>query len=105
MGAIVVLVLTTGGDAGSPLDRILPETAILRIRMLTIRDGMSSDEVIRRLGLKNRWPTGARFTVSYHDATYPIGETHSLRVGYSLKDGPGLAHGLSEITLKRNHPK
>lgn len=105
MGAIVVLVLATGGESGSLLDRVLPETAIIRIRMLTIREGMSQEEVSRRLGLKDRIPSFSRFTISHHDSTYPIGETHSLTVGYSLKDGPGLTYGLSEITLKRNRAK
>jgi hypothetical protein len=99
MSAVVVLVLAIGGDTGSPLDRVLPETVVLRIRMLALRDGMSEAEVSRWLGLKNRLPSIAAWTVSNHFVSYPIGKTHDLRLWYSLKDGPGLTHGLSEITL------
>jgi hypothetical protein len=105
MGAIVVLVLATSGDAGSPLDRVLPETVGLRIRMLTLRDGMTTDEVKRQLGLKGQIPSIIASTVSSSRVCYPIGETHTLSLWYSLKAGPGIVHGLSEVTLKPNRPK
>ena len=98
MGAAIVLLLAIG-DTASPLDRVLPEAVVLRVRMLTLKDGMSQDEVSRRLGLKNRRINRGGGTITHQYVNYPIGETHDLRVIYSLPDGSGNTYGLTRITL------
>jgi hypothetical protein len=104
MSAVVMLVLAIG-DVGSPVDQVLPETIVLRIRMLGLRVGMPQDEVSRRLGLQDRVPSGVRFTVSNSGVYYPIGKAHILIASYSLNDGRELVHGLRTITLELNPPK
>jgi hypothetical protein len=98
MGVVTLLVLVVGGESGSPLDRVLPEPVVMRIRMLTLREGMSQGEVVRRLGLRDR-PTDFRAaTVSNSRFAYSIGCTHLLRLDYTAQ-GRGISHGLWKATL------
>ena len=99
MGVVTLLVLVVGGESGSPLDRVLPEPVVMRIRMLTLRDGMSDGEVVRRLGLRGRPADYYASTVSNSRAVYSIGRTHLLRLDYTLR-GTGISHGLSKATLE-----
>ena len=98
MGVVTLLVLVVGGESGSPLDRVLPEPVVMRIRMLTLRKGMSDGEVVRRLGLRDRPADFRAATMSNSRAVYSIGRTHKLIVDYSLQ-GPGLSHGFNKATL------
>src|SRR5262245_25252352 len=99
MNVIVAAVLLTGGESATIVDRILPETVVLRIRMSTLRNGMSDDEVRRLLGLTNRLASSYRGTISHCRVTFSIGETHELTLDYSLKKGEGLVHGFTKATL------
>ena len=98
MGVVVALALSIGGDPGLPLERVLPEPVAVRIRMLSLREGMSGAEVRRRLGLKDRPLTGYCSTVSTSIARFAVGRTHELTLVYSSS---GLAPGtLSKATLE-----
>jgi len=99
MDVLVALALVLGGHSGSPVDRVLPEVVSTRIRLLTVREGMSQEETIRRLGLKGRSPTVAAATMTNSRFIYPIGRAHELTIWYSLRDGPGISHGLTQATL------
>jgi hypothetical protein len=108
MGVILVLALAPDGVAGLPLERILPEPVALRVRMLSLREGMSAAEVHRRLGLEDRMKGIYAYTVifastvSHSYAIYPIGQTRRLRLDYALT-GRGLSHGLTKATLEESH--
>jgi hypothetical protein len=105
MGVVTLLVLTIGGASGSPLDRVVPEPVAMRIRMLSLRDGMSGAEVDRRLGLNDRLPGYFAATISNSTAMYSVGQTHQLRLDYSLLPGPGISHGLRKATLEAKPAK
>ena len=100
MGAIATLVLVLGGEPGLPIDRVLPEPVAIRIRMLGLREGMSVTEVRSRLGLKDRTADHIAATVSNSRIVYSVGQTHRLRLDYSLLPGPGISHGLTNAVLE-----
>jgi hypothetical protein len=100
MGIVLALALVLDRTAGLPAERILPEPVAVRIRMLSLRDGMSGAEVVQRLGLKGRTPDYCASTVSNSTTVYSVGQTHRLRLDYSLLQGPGISHGLRKATLE-----
>lgn len=53
MELAVAAVLILGGDSAIPVQRVLPEAVVIRVRMLSLKDGMLPEEVSMRLGLKN----------------------------------------------------
>jgi hypothetical protein len=105
MGVVTTLVLLLGGESGSPLDRVLPEHVVMRVRLATLQKGMSHDEVIRRLGLKGREATSFAATVTNSRRLYEVGRTHQLALWYTIQDGPGIRHGFVEAILTRNVDK
>lgn len=98
MGVVTLLVLTVGGESGSPLDRVLPEPVVLHIRMLALREGMSPSEVERRIGLKDLCPISGRGTISNWDEVYAVGTTHRLTLEFSLTGRD--SYGLHKATLR-----
>jgi hypothetical protein len=99
MGIVVALALSLGGEPGLTLGRVLPEPITLRIRMLTLREGMSNGEVARRLGLRDRPADYCASTITNSRFVYSIGRTHLLKLDYTLQ-GRGISHGLSKATLE-----
>lgn len=98
MDLVAALVLVLGGDSGSPVDRVLPEPVSVRIRLLTVREGMSPEEVIRRLGLKDRLPMGGGGTIMTYFTTYRFGRTYELTLWYSRRDGKDFSYGFTNAT-------
>jgi hypothetical protein len=104
MDFIAALVLMLGGDSGSPVDWVLPEAVSVRVRMLSLQEGMSEAEVNRRLGLTGRLPDIFDCTISQSYIVYPIGRTHRLALRYTLQ-GPGIVHKFSSATLRPTEAK
>lgn len=100
MGVITTLVLVLGGESGSPIDRVLPEPVAMRIRMLSLREGMSRPEVVRRLGLKDQDCEGGFVMGASRLDWYRVGRTH--RIVLSSCD---LTQTVSSATLERDRHK
>jgi hypothetical protein len=86
MGIVLAFVLALDGAAVLPLERVLPEPVAMRVRMLSLREGMSEGEIDRRLGLTGRSPDPVWWTVSTTVAHYPVGQTHTLRLVFRHAD-------------------
>jgi hypothetical protein len=100
IGVVTLLVLTVGSTSGSPLDRVVPEPVAMRIRMLTLREGMSLREAIRRLGLKDQDLDGGFVIGASGRESYRVGRTHLIVLQYSA-----LTQELSSATLERDRHK
>lgn len=102
MNAVLALSLLAGGEPPSLIDEILPQTVMLQLRMLTLQQGMSEDEVWRRLGLKDRKPISLTGTITNTRVIYPIGTNHKLTIWY--RTGERLTRGLQEAYLTKISP-